>query len=124
VIRNIDGANPSLNGDSDHLDEEFGVRASAILGGELYIFGEGAGKADRFGGPVKGLLAVGGLDVFAFAAGERGDSSATDLAGDGLDGGEVAIRGDGKSGLENIDAEARNLVGQAEFLLVVHGTAG
>ena len=46
-----------------------------------------------------------GFDVFALTASERGDACSLDLAGDGLDGVEVALGGDGKSGLENIDAE-------------------
>ena len=79
------------------------VRSKRNLGGEFYAFGEGAGEADRLGGLVEGLVAGdaelalemevgggedemnavggsgldgagGGLDVFAFTAGERGDA--------------------------------------------------
>ena len=90
----------------------------AVLGGELYAFGEGADEADRLGGLVEGLVAGdaelalemevgggeddvdpvggggldgagGGLDVFAFTAGERGDAGPADLAGNCSDGREV-----------------------------------
>jgi hypothetical protein len=53
-----------------------------------------------------------------------GCGCAADLAGDGSDCREVAVGGDGESGLEASTAEGCDLVGQAEFFLVVHGAAG
>ena len=47
-----------------------------------------------------------------------------DLAGDGADGFEVAVGGDGEAGLEDVDAEGGELVGHAELFVVVHGAAG
>ena len=44
-------------------------------------------------------------------AGERGDAGAADLAGDRSDGREVAVGSDGESGLEDINAKGRDLVG-------------
>jgi hypothetical protein len=139
-VGDVDGGGAGLDGDGDHLEEELGIGAGAVLGGELYVFGEGAGEADRLGGLVEGLVAGdaelalemevgggeddvdavagggldgagGGLDVFAFTAGERGDAGPADLAGDRSDGREVAVGGDGESGLEDIDAKGRDLVG-------------
>src|SRR3984885_10762238 len=139
-VGDVDGGGAGLDGDGDHLEEELGVGAGAVLGGELDVFGKGAGEADRLGGLVEGLVAgdaklalemkvgggedevdavggggldgpSGGLDVFTFAAGERGDAGAADLAGHRLDSREVAVGGDGKSGLEDIDAKGRDLVG-------------
>ena len=47
-----------------------------------------------------------------------------DFAGDGADGVEVALGGDGEAGLEDVDAEVRKLVGHAKLFVVVHGAAG
>ena len=68
--------------------------------------------------------AGGGFDVFALAAGEGGDAGAVHFFGDGLDGVEVAVGGDGKAGLDDVDAKAGELVGKAEFFGVMHGAAG
>ncbi len=76
---------------------------------------------DLFGG-LDG--AGGGLDVFAFAAGEGGDAGAAHLAGDLADGVGVALGGDGEAGLEDVDAEGRKLMGHAQLFVVVHGAAG
>src|SRR5258708_38778195 len=56
-VGDVDGGGAGLDGDGDHLEEELGVGAGAVLGGELYVFGEGAGEADRLGGLVEGLVA-------------------------------------------------------------------
>ncbi len=44
--------------------------------------------------------------------------------GDGADGFEIAVRGDGEAGLEDVDAEAGELVRHAELFAGVHGAAG
>ena len=44
--------------------------------------------------------------------------------GDGADGVEVAVGGDGEAGFEDVDAERGELVGHAELFGVVHGAAG
>jgi hypothetical protein len=56
-VGDVDGGGPGLDGDGDHLEEELGVGAGAVLGGELDVFGEGAGEADRLGGLVESLVA-------------------------------------------------------------------
>ena len=71
--------------------------------------------------------AGGGFDVCAFAAGERGDARAlggADFLGDGADAGGVAVGGDGEAGLDDVDAEAGELVRHAQLFGVVHGAAG
>ena len=72
--------------------------------------------------------AGGGFDVFALAAGERGDDGGvrrrTDLAGDEADGFGVALGGDGEACLQDIDTEGGDLVGQAQLLAAMHGASG
>ena len=134
-VGDVDGGGAGLDGDCDHLDEEVGVGAGGVFGGELDVVGEGAGEADGLGGLVERLVAGdlelgfemevgggeedvdavagggldgagGGFDVLALAAGERGDARAADLAGDGADGVGVAVGGDGEAGLDDVDAKA------------------
>src|SRR3954468_22939887 len=57
-------------------------------------------------------------------AGEPGDHGAVDLAGDRLHGLEVARRGDREAGFDDVDAQARELVGDLELLLRVERDAG
>ena len=47
-----------------------------------------------------------------------------DFAGDEADGFGVALGGDGEAGLEDVDAEGGDLVGEAQFFAAVHGAAG
>src|SRR5580658_7417736 len=85
----------------------------------------GGGEEDVDAVFVRGLDGTGGgFDVFALAAGERGDAGAGYFAGDGLDGVEVAVGGDGEAGFDDVDAEGGELVGEAQFFCVVHGAAG
>ena len=59
---------------------------------------------------------VGGVHVADMNAREPGDHGALDLAGDRLDGLEVARRGDREAGLDDVDAQPRELVGDLELL--------
>src|SRR5262249_32938842 len=52
------------------------------------------------------------------------DDRPADLAGDGLDGLEVAGRGDGEAGLDHIDAEVAQGAGHLELFGEVHAGAG
>ena len=56
------------------------------------------------------------LDVGRVGAGQAGDDRSMDLAGDRLHGLEVAGRGDREAGLDDVDAQARELVGDLELL--------
>ena len=48
---------------------------------------------------------------------------AADFAGDALHGLEIALRGDGEAGLDDVDAEAFQLVGDGQLLIGVHAAA-
>ena len=56
------------------------------------------------------------LHVGRLSAGEGGDDRAVDLARDRLDGLEVAGRGDREAGLDDVDVQPRELVGDLELL--------
>src|ERR1039458_1128044 len=49
-VRHVDGGGAGLDGHANHLDEEIAIGAGGILGGELDIVHQRAGKAHRFGG--------------------------------------------------------------------------
>ena len=66
----------------------------------------------------------GALDVGTAGARQSGDDGAADDFGDRLHRLEIAIRGDGESGLDDVHAEAIELMGQAQFFLLVHAAAG
>lgn len=66
----------------------------------------------------------GSLDIFAFAACERGDAGAANLGGDGTYGVEVTFGSDGKACFEDVDAEGAELVGHAQLFVEVHGASG
>jgi len=85
----------------------------------------GGGEEGVDAGAWGGLYgAGGGFYVFAFTAGEGGDLGAANFLGDGEDGFEVAMGGDGEASFEDVDAEVGDLVGHAEFFCMVHGAAG
>ena len=64
------------------------------------------------------------VDVGGVGARQAGDDGAVDLAGDRLDGLEVARRGDREARLDDVDAEPRELVGDLELLARVQRDAG
>src|ERR1019366_7054644 len=66
----------------------------------------------------------GAVDVLIDTTGQTGDARALDLAGDGLDGLEIAVAGDGEARLDNVHAQARELPRDLEFLANVHRRAG
>ena len=72
-------------------------------------------RADRFAGAV---------DVLVRRAGEPADDRALAALGDLVDGEEIALRGDGESGLDDIDAQVVEHFGDLKLLLMGHGRAG
>ncbi len=66
----------------------------------------------------------GGVDVARHATGQTADDRAFDLAGDGLDGGEIPVADDGEAGLDDIDLQAGQLPGDLQLFAQVHGGAG
>jgi hypothetical protein len=60
------------------------------------------------------------VDVGLARPGQRGDLTSPDLHGDLPDGGEIAVRGNRESGLDDIDAHFFELTGDPKFLVRVH----
>src|SRR4051794_17980121 len=58
------------------------------------------------------------------SSGEAGDDRALDLPGDRADGLEVARRGDREARFDDVDTQARELVGDLELLVRVERDAG
>ena len=65
----------------------------------------------------------GSIDVTGEGACQTGDHRAVDVARDALNGLEVAGRGDREAGLDDVDAEPRELLGDLELLLRVQRDA-
>ena len=85
-----------------------------VGGGDERVDAWTRGVADRV---------VGGVDVGHVGPGQPGDHRALDRPGDRLHGLEVARRGDRKAGLDHIDAQARELLGDLQLLLGVERDA-
>ena len=66
----------------------------------------------------------GGVDVGLVGAGQAADHRALDVAGDRLDRLEVAGRGDREAGLDHVDAQPRQLLGDLDLLGGVQRDAG
>src|SRR4051794_27016700 len=63
-------------------------------------------------------------DVLFRRAAEGGDLDVLTLGRNGFDGGEVAFRGDRKSGFDDVDSEVLELVSHPDLLRQVHRAAG
>ena len=70
---------------------------------------------DRLPGP---------LDVRRAGAGQARDDGTANRRRDGLHRREIAFRGDGKSGFDDVHAQAIELMRQAQLLLHVHAAPG
>ena len=84
-------------------------------GGEKDVDSRLLGVADGFPGPV---------DVGLAAAGQSADDRAADVAGDLAHGLEIAGRGDGKAGLDHVDAQLDQRLGDFHFFGQVHARPG
>ena len=73
------------------------------------------GRLDRLGGAV---------DVLERGAREPADHRVLGALGDLVHGVEIAVRGDRKAGLDDVDAHLVEQLGDLELLLVRHGGAG
>jgi len=100
-VGDVDSGGAGLDGDGDHLEEELGIGAGAVLGGELYVFGKGAGEADRLGGLVEGLVAGDAELALEMEVG-GGEDDVDTVGGGGLDG-----AGGGLNGLRVYSGRAR-----------------
>ena len=152
-VGHIDGGGAGLDGHAHHLHQEVALRAGGVLGRELNIIHQRARQAHRFGGLIQRLLAAdlqlvlqmqvagsqkdvdagavgelqgagGHLDVFGLGAGQRGDARLANGLGDGGDGREVALRGHGEAGLDDIHAQIFQGMGHGQLFLRRHAAAG
>ena len=73
-------------------------------------------------GRLDGLGAA--VDVLERGAGKTADHRILGALGDFVDGGKVALRGDRKSGLDDVDTHFVEQLGDLELFLVRHGGAG
>ena len=135
-----------VDGELAHLDEEVGVGAAAVLGRELDVFAVVRGTRGRppavssftwssvmrsfffmWIGDVAMKMWMRGFSAWRTAsqarstslnagAREARDGRALHRLGDGLDRLEVALAGDREPGLDHVDAEARELIGDLELL--------
>ena len=67
--------------------------------------------------------ARGAFHVEGAAAGERGHLGPGELAADGVDGFEIAFRGDGEAGFEDVDAEFHQLARHLQLFGDGHAAA-
>ena len=83
-------------------------------------------RDERVDARVRGVAysSRGGLHIGCLSSSEAGDDRALDLAGDRLHRLEVAGRRDREAGLDDVDAEAGELVGDLELLAGVQRDAG
>ena len=147
-VGHIDRRGALVERDLDHLGHVLDVRARAVLRRELDVVGVLARLRDRradlpldvlarglqlvldvhVAGGEEGVnprpLGVpdrlpGGLDVLLGRARQTADHGAFDLSRDRLHRLEVAGRGDREAGLDHIDAQPRELVGDLQLFLLV-----
>ncbi len=62
----------------------------------------------------------GALDILRAGTGKTRDDRPPDDSGDGLNGSEIAFRGDREPGFDHVYAEAVELMGQTQFFMHVH----
>jgi len=152
-VGDVQRGGAGIDGDPQHVAHEVEVRPGRVLWRELHVLGVPAGVGDSGGGlglhlvgrhlqlvlhvrlagrdehvdpaafgMLHGLPAP--VDVGPGGAGEPGDDRPSHHLGDGLHGLEVALAGDREAGLDVVDPEARELLGDLELLSRVEGDAG
>ncbi len=152
-VGHVDGGGAGLDGDAHHLDQKVAIGAGRVFRRELDIVDKRARQAHRFAGAIERFLAAdlelvfevqiarreedvnaravgklqrpsGHLDVFILGAGQRRDARLANGLRDGGDGGEVALRGHGKSGLDDVHAQVFKGVSHGELFLRGHAATG
>ena len=66
----------------------------------------------------------GAVDVGVVAAGQAADGRAANVRGDLANGFEIAGRGDGEAGFDDVDAQIDQRLGELHFFVDVHARAG
>jgi len=153
-VRNVDGRRAGRDDGFGDLREKFRLGPGGVFRRELDILDERAGALDAFdgafddfvlghfefvlamngaggeedvdAGAVAGRLdgCAGAINVFIDAAGEAGNARALDFSGDGVDGLEIAIAGNGETGFDDVHLQAGELAGDFQFFAGIHGRAG
>src|SRR6266536_2520099 len=152
-VRNVQRGSAAVGGHLQHLAEEIRLRAGGVLGRKLNILAQRTRVGDIIAHIAQAVLAghlqlvlqmnvagskegvnagtrrlfqglPGGVDVLAGAAAQTRYPDAADLARYALYGLEIAMRGDGKAGLNDVHTEPLQLPGQHQFLFGVHAAAG
>ena len=152
-VGHVDGGCACLDGNAHHFDKEVAIGAGGVFRREFDVVDERAGQADGFAGEVECLLAAdlelvfevqiargekdvdagavgeldgagGHFDVFRLGAGQRGNARLADGLRDGGDGREVAFRGHGEAGLDDVHAQVLKGMGHGELFLRGHAAAG
>ncbi len=152
-VGNVDGGGAGLDRGLDAAAQEIEFRAGAVLARPLDVVGMVArpgdlrdhhlvdlvrlllqlvlhvhrrGRQEGVDAPARRRLDRLGaaVDVLGRGAGEPADHGILGALGDLMDGGEVALRGDRKAGLDDVDAHVVEQFGDLELLLVGHGGAG
>ena len=151
-IGNVDGRGAGGDRGFDGAAEEIGLRAGTVLATPLHVVAEIARACNAVDDRLVHLLGLHlqlvfhvqragcneGVDAFALGRFERFRRAfdilpvgprqpAYDRGGDGLGnllhGLEIAVRRDGETGLDDIDAELVQHLGDAQLFLQVHGRA-
>src|SRR5262249_42244106 len=151
-VGDIDGGGAGLDGLLDHLGQEIQLGAGGVLGGELDVGAVTLGALDALDGPADDFLLshvqlefamdgaggqedmdagpegaaqglAGPVDIFWVAAGQAADDRPVNLVGDGLHRLEIARRGDGEAGFDDVHAEILQRVGYLQLLSQIHAAA-
>jgi hypothetical protein len=144
-VGDVDGGRALVERDLEHLGGERRLAARRVHRRELDVLAQRLGLRDRRAGQALDVFARGlqlvldvdvrrrqervdprslavadrlpcTIDVGGVGASQAADDRAVDLAGDGLDRVEVAGRGDREPGLDDVHAQARELLGDLELL--------
>jgi hypothetical protein len=151
-IGQVDGRSAFRDGHFHYLAEVVEIGPARVFGGELDVVGVAPRLADGLARQFEDLFAsqpelvlevklrgrdedvepgarripdriACERDVLRMTTRERCQYRAPDFAGDLLHAAEVALRGGGEAGLDDIDPQSIELAGEAELLLGRHGIA-
>ena len=151
-VGDVQGGGAVVDRDLQHLAHELEIGTRRVLRRELDVLGVAAGPGDccgrlglhlvrghaqlvlhvrlagrdedvdaATGGGLDGLPAA--VDVTEGGARQAADHRALDPLGDGLHGLEVALAGDREAGLDDVDTEAGQLLGDLQLLALVERDA-
>src|SRR5579862_1408275 len=152
-VRNVDGRRAGFDGGFDDFAQKFRLRSAGVFWTEFDVLAKFArhlhgvnglahdfvfrflqfefavnragGEKDMDARPFRVLHRVArGFDVFLQAARQPRDDGAVEFFGDGFDGVEIAGRGDGEAGFDDVHLQPRERAGDLQFFFAVHAGAG